>query len=233
MLICILLHRYLNNITIYPQRRNLLFMKTHFILTKDICYLYIKQLGNIVAIAAFLLFLNNCAAVAIGTVAVAAGTTTAVVVTDPRASKIIIDDNTIANKLQAKLNTNNFPNSNIAVSCYDGNILLTGQIRNQTDKIDVIFNAKTIPGVKQIYNYLDIRLPQSLMSRTNDSYITTEVKAKLIGADNIKSNSIKVVTTNSVVYLLGVVNQKDAIIIANIAANINGVNKVITLFEYK
>ena len=174
--------------------------------------------------------LNGCAAIAIGTVAVVAGVAT-IIATDPRHSGTIVDDNTIATKLQSKI-SNNYPDSNIYVTCYNGVVLLTGQATTIKARDGAKFDAKTIPGVKQIYSYLDIRLPQSVSSKTDDSYTTTQVKTKLIGINDLNSNNVKVVTTNSVVYLLGVVSPTQAKDIAANVANISGVDKVVTLFEY-
>ncbi|MCE2706309.1 MAG: BON domain-containing protein [Proteobacteria bacterium] len=175
--------------------------------------------------------LNSCSILAIGVVATAAGTTAAVA-TDPRRSGTVVDDNTISTKLQNRI-SKDLPNSNIYVTCYNGAVLLTGQATTAKSKDKAEFDSKTIPGVKQIYNYLNIRLPQSFSSRTNDSFITTQIKTTLIGMSNISSNNIKVVTTESVVYLLGVVTKEQAKEIAKTAANINDVTKVVTLFEYK
>jgi osmotically-inducible protein OsmY len=190
----------------------------------------LKKIKLIVLGGLVLTVINGCAAVAIGAVAVAGGTA-AYVATDPRKTGTVVDDNTIAMKVSGKI-ADDYPNANIYVSCYNGVVLLTGQVANDKTKEGAFFTAKTVPGVRQIYNYVDIRLAQSITSRTEDSYTTTQVKSKLIGLENVNSNDIKVVTTNSVVYLLGVVNKKQAHAAAKAAANTGGVKKVITLFEY-
>ncbi len=177
-------------------------------------------------------FCSSCAVLAVGAVATVAGVGTAVA-TDPRTSGTVVNDNTIVAKLSSKLSSSNYPNSNIYVSCYDGVVLLTGEIKNKKDLNNVLFDTKSTPGVKQIYNYVDIRLPHSFATSTNDSYITTQIKTKLVGDERIHSNNIKVVTTNSVVYLLGVVSKSEGENVASTVASIGGVNKVITLFEYK
>jgi osmotically-inducible protein OsmY len=177
-------------------------------------------------------FCSSCAVLAVGAVATVAGVGTAVA-TDPRTSGTVVNDNTIVAKLSSKLSSSNYPNANIYVSCYNGVVLLTGEIKNKKDLDSVLFDTKSTPGVKQIYNYLDIRLPHSFTTSTSDSYITTEIKTKLISYDDIHSNNIKVVTTNSVVYLLGVVSKPEGQHISSVVASVNGVTKVITLFEYK
>lgn len=175
------------------------------------------------------LILNGCAVAAIGAVGAAAGTT-AVVATDPRSSGTLFDDNSIETKLRLKYNS--YPNSNIYINSYNGIILLTGQVANIQLKKNAVFEAKVVPGVKNIYDYLDIRLPQSFAAKSTDSVTTTQIKTKLLTASGVDSNSIKVVTTNNVVYLMGMVTQAQAKMAADQAASVNGVSKVITLFEY-
>ena len=175
--------------------------------------------------------LTSCAAVIIGGVAATAGIVT-YVATDPRKTSVVFDDHTIETKVYNQI-YNDYPSANIYVSCYEGSVLLTGQVLSEKIKSGALFDAKTIPGVIKIYNYIDVRLEQSIASATQDSYTTTQVKSKLLTLDNIKSNNIKVVTTNSVVYLMGTVNQSDAKTVSDAAATINGVTKVITLFDYE
>lgn len=189
-----------------------------------------NKIKHLIVIILFLPVLYNCAAVAVGAVAAAAGTT-AVVATDPRSSGSIVDDNTIETKLQYAYN-NNYKDANIYVNSYNGAILLTGQVPNARTRESAEFEAKSTPGVKQIYDYLDIRLPQSMVSRTTDSYTTTQVRGKILGISGVSSNNIKVVTTNNVVYLAGVVTRDQAAQVANAAASVNGVEKVVTIFDY-
>ena len=189
-----------------------------------------KKLSILIISSAILFSTNGCAAVAIGAVAVVAGTT-AYVVTDARKTGTVVDDNTIATKLQSKI-SDNYPKANIYVTCYNGVVLLTGQTDDKKSKDNIAFEAKTVPGVRQVYNYVDIRLSQGFTAETTDAYTTTQVKSKLLGLSGVDSNKVKVVTTNSVVYLLGIVSKKQAKKIADATASIGGVTRVITLFEY-
>lgn len=174
--------------------------------------------------------LCGCAVVAVGAVGAVAGTTAAVA-TDPRNSGVVIDDNTIETKLQYKYN-NNYTNANIYVTSYNGSILLTGQAPNQQVLESAVFAAKVTPGVRQIYNYITIRLPQSVSAKATDSYTTTQVKAKIFTIQGVSSNSVKVITTDNVVYLCGIVTKDHGQKIAQAAASIGGITKVVTLFEY-
>jgi osmotically-inducible protein OsmY len=173
--------------------------------------------------------MSSCAVIAVGAVAGVAGTT-AVVATDPRTAGAVVEDNTIEVKLKHRYS--GYANSNIYANSYNGNVLLTGQIPDANTRESAIFAAKVTPGVKQIYNYLETRLPQSFTGTTTDTYTTTQVRAKILQLKDIDSNSIKVVTTNDVVYLLGIVTEAQASQISNAASSIGGVKKVVTLFQY-
>ncbi len=174
------------------------------------------------------LFNFGCAAVAVGAVVVAS--TGATVATDPRNVGVVLDDKSIQRKLENIYS--GYRDSNIYVNSYNGSVLLTGQVATQAMKESAAFEARAMPGVKQLYNYLDVRLPQSFASISRDSYTTTQVRAKLLNINDLNSNDVKVITTNDVVYLFGVVTIAQGQEVANAAASVNGVSKVLTLFEY-
>ena len=56
----------------------------------------------------------------------------------------------------------------------------------------------------------------------------------MLANEDLKTNSssIKVVTENGVVYLMGIVTQKQADLAVDIARQISGVQKVIKIFQY-
>jgi osmotically-inducible protein OsmY len=171
----------------------------------------------------------GCAAVVVGAVAAGAGTVAAVA-TDPRTNGTIIDDN--ANELKLRRQYATYNQSNIYVQVYNGSVLLTGQVANSALKESATQTAKLLPGISKIYNYLDIGAPQSISSKTTDTYTTTQVRTKILKLKDIHNSSFKVITTNNVVYLIGIVTQHQATEIAQITATIGGVTKVITLFDY-
>jgi osmotically-inducible protein OsmY len=193
----------------------------------------VDNIWKMAILSAGLLMLNSCAVVAVGAVGAAAATGAAVS-TDPRSSGSLIDDNTIQAKLAAKYhNSDNFPDSNIYVDVFNKSVLLTGQIKNHDQKQFAENIARGFPGVLKIYDYLEIRLPSSLGSRSKDSMITTQLKAELLGSSGVPSNNVKVVTTNSVVYLMGMLTQAQAESATKVAAKVGGVEKVVTLFDYQ
>jgi osmotically-inducible protein OsmY len=62
--------------------------------------------------------------------------------------------------------------------------------------------------------------------------ITSKVKARFIDGGKFQVNHVKVVTENGIVYLLGLVNRKEADNAVDIAGSTSGVRKVVKVFEY-
>lgn len=122
--------------------------------------------------------------------------------------------------------------SHINVYCYNGVVLLTGEVPSAEVRTLAGDTARNFRGVRQTYNELQIQGATSFLSRSNDSWLTTKVKSKLLAAEDIDSSKIKVVTENGVVYLMGIVPKALADKATKIASTTKGVRKVVRVFEY-
>jgi len=122
--------------------------------------------------------------------------------------------------------------NHINVSSFNRKVLLTGEVRDEAAKAAAEQEAKSIGGVHSVLNELTIGDPASFSERTNDTYITSKVKASLLDAKDVFGNAIKVVTEDGVVYLMGLVTEREATRAAEITAGIGGVQKVVKAFEY-
>ena len=122
--------------------------------------------------------------------------------------------------------------ANISVTSFNGIILLTGQV-SSADLISIATaQVEPMRNVRKLYNELTVAGKTSLLSRTNDSWLTTKVKSAFSTAESSDATRIKVVTENSVVYLMGLLTRAEAEAAADIARNIQGVQKVVKVFEY-
>ena len=61
--------------------------------------------------------------------------------------------------------------------------------------------------------------------------ITTKVKASLIDENKLNGIVVKVKTESAVVYLMGIVTEKEASLAADIASRIVGTKRVVRAFE--
>jgi osmotically-inducible protein OsmY len=115
---------------------------------------------------------------------------------------------------------------------YNKRLLITGEAPTAELKAKVEQIARGIDDVREVYNEMAIAAPSGIGSRTNDGYISAKVKTRLWDDDRISGNHVKVVTENSVVYLMGLLKRDEAAIAAEIAAKTAGVVKVVKVIEY-
>ena len=122
--------------------------------------------------------------------------------------------------------------AHISVTSYNGVALLTGQVATAALKEAAGGAIKDIRTIKRVHNELEISPPTGYVARANDSALTTAVKAKLIGEQNVIAEHIKVVTENGVVYLMGLVDKSESDIAVERARTVYGVQRIVTLFEF-
>ena len=124
-----------------------------------------------------------------------------------------------------------FDDANLVVVAYNGFVLVAGQVPSLELKNEVPTVLRNVAGVRRIYNELDVRENASTQVHANDLWLTTQVKAKLLLTSNTPSTRTKVVTENSVVYLMGLLTPEEAQRVADLTAGISGVSRVVRLFE--
>lgn len=183
------------------------------------------KLAALILTAASLL--NGCAVVATGAAAV--GVTA---VSDPRTIGSQIDDQNIELKANAKLgNDKALADFRLRVISYDQNVLLVGQVPNQAMRQRAEDVIRDTNGIDRIFNQVRIGSQAGLSVQANDAWITSQVKLKLAANDHVDATDVKVVTENSEVFLLGIVDQQSAEVAVTIARNVKGVSRVIKAFE--
>lgn len=145
----------------------------------------------------------------------------------------MIEDDNIETKATVNIHAENaaYHNAHLVVVSYDGYVLLAGQVRDEILKENATTVVRKIKGVRRIYNELEIGPPTTALARTNDAWITTKIKSSLISSSNLPGSTVKVVTENSVVYLMGVVTTKEADLISDQISSVSGVRRVVRLFE--
>lgn len=174
-------------------------------------------------------FLAGCVPMfAIGT---AAGTGT-YISEDRRTSGMFIEDEGIELKGSRRIYQQFGNTVHINVTSYNRIVLLTGEAPNATIKADIEKLMMGVDNVRKIYNEIAVAGNTSLASRSNDTLITSTVKARFLAERKFQINHVKIVTENKVVYLLGVVTRQEADNAAQIASSTAGVKKVVKVFEY-
>lgn len=166
----------------------------------------------------------------------AAGAAGIAAVYDHRKIEQVVDDQNLANRMMREIARDpeiRASNTHIDVTSFNHVILLTGQTVTPglRDKANAI--AQNTPDVKRVYNEIAIKGPTSSLTRTSDAWITTKIKTQMLATKGLASGSIKVITENGSVYLMGIVTHEQADISVDIARSVSGVQKVVKVFQYK
>lgn len=187
---------------------------------------------KIVAILSLSCLLQGC----IFVVGAAAGAAAIAMVYDHRPIEVTIEDTKTANSIVDNLHSVRAlrEDSHIDVTVFNHVVLLTGETPTQALREQAEEIAKSAPKVTRVYNQLTVQGPTSSLTRTSDSWITTKIKSQMLAREELKTNSssIKVVTENGVVYLMGNVTHQQADTAVDIARQVSGVQKVIKIFQY-
>ena len=156
---------------------------------------------------------------------------TALALDDRRSTGLYIEDENIEWRARAKL-IEKYKDAHVNVTSYNLTVLLTGEVYSEDIKREIGETIRAINNVRNVTNELTINGNSSFASRSSDTIVTTNVKARLINNGRVSPNHVKVVTENSVVYLLGVVTREESDAAAEIARTTSGVARVVKVFEY-
>lgn len=151
---------------------------------------------------------------------------------DRRTTGTQIEDEAIERKISWRVGERYGRDTHLDATSYNRTVLLSGQARDEAAKQDIGEIARSTENVKAVVNELTIGPALSVGAHSNDALITSKVKARFLDAGKFYPNHVKVVTENSVVYLLGLVKHKEADDATEIARSTSGVHKVVRLFEF-
>lgn len=172
--------------------------------------------------------LSGCAAV-VFTGGAVSGTMAA---TDRRTLGTQTEDKVIMLKAESAASNIVGKDGHVNVTSFNRKVLLTGEVANHSMRQAVSNAVSKIDNVQSVINELIIAAPSSFASRSSDSFITAKVATSFLNEENLYSHSLKTVTENGVVFLMGRVTKKEGDLAARVAGGVDGVQKVVKVFEY-
>lgn len=185
-----------------------------------------KLLSVSVILASVLI--SGCAPVLVGGAAI----TSATVMTDRRSTGSIVDDEVLEKRVRYEIGeVIGHDKHHIAVTSYEGKVLLTGEVLTSLDKERAQAVATKSVGVNTVINELAVMDPSSVTTLLSDSMLATKVRSAIIGTENISLNQMKVTVQRGIVYLMGIVTPEEAKLASKVAAGVNGVQQVVTYFN--
>jgi osmotically-inducible protein OsmY len=185
-----------------------------------------RGIAALVGALAAALALSACAPLVIG-----GAVGTALVASDRRTSGAQLEDQSIelkaANRIQDALGDR----VHVNVNSYNRFVLITGEAPTEADRQQVEQIVSHVENVKGVDNELAILGASSLSSRSSDVLIATKVKATFVDAKDIQSGAFKIVVERGIVYLMGIVTEREADRASQLAASVSGVQKVVRVME--
>ena len=179
-------------------------------------------------LTAVTLALTACVPMLIGSAVVG----TVAVATDRRSTGAQLDDEVIEDKTTFAIHERYKGEYHVNVTSFNGIVLLTGEVPVEAAKTDIGELVRTTPKVRAVQNELFVGPVSDIQTRSNDTLITSKVKARFVEAAKFQINYVKVVTERGTVYLMGMVKHAEANDAAEIARTTEGVQRVVKVFEY-
>ena len=159
---------------------------------------------SMVVLTSSALALSGCvgAAVGIGTAAVAASTT-------EKGFSTSVADGVIETKLVDRFIQNDAAlATGIEKSVNNGSVLLTGRVDTIEQKVLATKLAWEIKGVREVVNEVQVTQESSIRDKAKDLAASAQLRAALIGDQNISSLNFSIDVVNGIVYLSGVASDE-------------------------
>ncbi len=150
---------------------------------------------------------------------------------DRRTSGAQIEDEAIELKAVSRVNAVLGERGHVNITSYNRSVLISGEVPLEADRAKVEQTVAGVEPVRATTNELRVGFSSSISTRSNDTILTSKVKAAFLDARDLQSNAIKVVTERSTVYLLGRLTEREAVRAADVARAVSGVAKVVRVFE--
>lgn len=156
----------------------------------------------------------------------------ATIATDRRSAGKIVEDQSIEMQASDTIYGNEIfgKKVNVAVTSVNGVVLLTGEVPKEEYRQAIYDKVMRMRPVKDVINKIQVRELLSMEDRSNDAWITSRVKTRILAKKGLLSRT-KVVTSNSHVYLMGIVNNEEASDVMSIVNNMDGIENVTPLYE--
>ena len=150
---------------------------------------------------------------------------------DRRTAGTIIDDQGSVLRVDTALTRDKelWKQCHINTLSYNNSILLVGQAPTDELKDRAERIAHKFFGKGKVYNQITIDEPSAFTTRTKDTWITTQVKGKLLANKNIGINRTKLVTENGIVYLMGILTKEEEALATKLASETPDVKQVIKI----
>ncbi len=173
-----------------------------------------------------LLAVSSCG---LGSVA-GGGASVGVAVAQERSVGAALDDALIASQIASNLYQFDIELlRKVSAEVVEGRVLLTGSVTNPENRVDAVRLTWLVGGVSLVLNEIQVTERGGLLDFAQDSWISAQLRAKLLLDKEIRALNYNVETVNGIVYMIGIA--RDDIELKRVtdhARTIENVQKVIS-----
>ena len=194
---------------------------------------FIKSLNlkRIICLLTTSALLSGCVAPLVPLVVGGGMAETVVVATDRRTTVRQLQDKDIELRAASRIKDALDNKSHVNVTSFNLQVLLTGQVPSDKDRQTIYKIVSEVENVTKVFNEVEIGPVSGYVERSHDALLSGKVKAGIIDASDLMVNVFTIVVENGTVYLMGRVTANEANRATEIARNVNGVTKVVRIFE--
>ncbi len=156
----------------------------------------------------------------------------AMVASDRRSTGIQVEDETIEQRSATAMRENFGSKEHINITSYNRQLLITGEVSNDTVRRQVESLVSRVENVRAVVNELAVGPASSVSDRASDALLVAKVKASMVDTEDVFANVYKVVGERGTVYLMGRVTQREAKRATDVVRGVSGVKRVVRVFEY-
>lgn len=122
----------------------------------------------------------------------------------------------------------------ISTEVHDGRVLLTGVVDEPEMRMTAARLSWGVDGVAEVINEIKVAGDASIAQASKDIFISTELRARLMGDGDVSAINYSIETVRGTVYLLGIARtQGELQRVINHARNVSGVRNIVPYVRVK
>lgn len=122
----------------------------------------------------------------------------------------------------------------VSTEVHEGRVLLTGVVDEPEMRMNAARLSWGVDGVAEVINEIKVAGDASIAQASKDIFISTELRARLMGDGDVSAINYSIETVRGTVYLLGIARtQGELQRVINHARNVSGVRNIVPYVRVK
>jgi|TARA_R110002096_G_scaffold229141_4_gene418659 osmotically-inducible protein OsmY len=166
---------------------------------------------------------------------IGAGATAGIAAAEERGIETALDDLKIDVEIKRQfLEQDETLLATVSTEVHDGRVLLTGVVDKPEMRMTAARLSWAVDGVAEVINEIKVAGDASIAQASKDIFITTQLRARLMGDGDVSAINYSIETVRGTIYLLGIARSKSELQrVINHARNVSGVRNIIPYVRVK